>query len=115
MSRTAHLLTSAAQGETRSLAVDVSVDGISARGCSTVGKDGYRFQGFWDKVTGAVKPFVTREIEVIEGESIVGKTFALNAMERAGKITCKVWSTIPCEETTHTQTLAAASSDLKTT
>ena len=109
------IILSPAPGETRALAVEVTVDGISARGAFMLGSAPYRVEGFFDSVSGTVKPFVTREIEVVEGESLRGQTAARDAMERAGKIIVKVWDTVPCEKQVKTVQVAADKKLLETT
>jgi len=89
------------------LAVDLSVDGISAWGARCVPAEGLRFEGFHDQVANTMKAFCAKEIEVVEGTSIRAAAAAQDAMDRAGKIVIKAWPIVVGEERETTYTVKA--------
>ncbi len=110
------VVVSVSPGEARRLGVDVFVDGISAWGPRLLSPSRpIFFEGFHDHVSGALKPFSLKEIEVEEGTSIRAAAAAADAMERAGKIVCKVYDLVPCEMRDFTLQAVADKKELKTT
>jgi hypothetical protein len=61
------------------------------------------------------KPFIVKEVAIVEGQSLRAMTAAADAMDRAGKISCRIYEVEPCAAKTITRQIPGDALKLETT